>query len=140
MPKSICLDRDIDELFKARGRLVRRGKECRELSAIYLIRELTSTPDALLMQKRGEFLTLLIIPKRFVRKSHERHKLQRWLREAIRLSPRTTEIEGILNTVKKQALLGIRAERVPSKELNWLIVKADIEIILEHLLKAIERS
>jgi ribonuclease P protein component len=133
MPQSICLDRDIDELFKARQSLVRRGRDCRQLSAMWLLRD---APATLLTP----LLILFIIPKRYIRNSHERHKIQRWLREAIRCSPKTIEIEGLLQTINKEALLGIRCQLAPSKDLNWKVISSDIEIVLEHLLKAIERS
>jgi ribonuclease P protein component len=132
MPQSIHLERDIDELFQARQSLVRRGKDCRELSALWLLRE-TATPS------ESPVSTLLIIPKRFVRRSHDRHRIQRWIREATRLSPILLEVEELLRSQQKEALLGIRCQNNPSRSVNWAVINSDVQILLEHLLKVIKR-
>ena len=146
----MCLERDIDELFKARKYLVRPGKDTKRLTAMYVLRHFPSPQPGEGLGKKEDssgkttptapLLTLFIIPKRSVRRSHERHRIQRWFREAVRLSPITKEIEGILQSTNTQVLFGLRAELPPSKELNWPVVASDIEVILSRLLKVLQQE
>ncbi len=120
------LQRDIDELFKEGRPLVRTGKDTSVLSGKYLLREL---PEA----NAPVILFLYHAPKRFIRPAHDRNKLKRWMREAVRLSE---EMEGIKQTLHEknvQLLLLIRVMTPPSAKCNWQHIQKDIITLSEKL-------
>lgn len=132
MPSTIHLDRDIDALFEARQKLVRAGRECTALTCQYLIR--AENPEA-----ATPLSFLPICPKRYIKRSHERHKLQRWIKEALRASPQLAHAENLLKEKQLEVLLGIRIDRMPSKTVNWKSISSDMEVMLGQLLWTIER-
>ncbi len=132
MASTIHLDRDIDALFEARQKLVRAGRECKALTCQYLIRPVRPEQDPGL-------LFLPICPKRYIKRSHERHKLQRWIKEALRISPLLANVEHLLKEKQLEVLLGIRIDRMPSPIVHWKSISADMQVLLEQLLLVIER-
>jgi ribonuclease P protein component len=115
------LQKDIDELFAKRKSLVRSGHQTATLSSLYLLRPLTQIGDPLVF--------LLHAPKKFIRQAHERNKLKRWMREAIRQSEEINNAVMILTDKSLQGLLLIRADYKPSKDHAWDEITNDIAII-----------
>jgi ribonuclease P protein component len=115
------LQRDIDALFAARKTLTRTGKDTIVLSSQYLLRDLP--------QNESPILFLLHAPKKFVRRAHERNKLKRWMREAIRTSDEMKTAYARLNEKNIQALVVIRASEPPSKKCSWENIVNDIGVI-----------
>ena len=122
----IRLQKDIDELFAKRKSLVRSGNQTRTLSSIYYFR-----PSS---EKTEPILFLLHAPKKFIKQAHERNKLKRWMREAIRKNDELEKISELLTNKNIQALLLIRADYKPSKEHGWQQIKEDIQIIGKKLI------
>jgi ribonuclease P protein component len=128
----IRLQKDIDELFAKRKSLVRSGNQTSSLSSIYFLRPLDEQSDPLLF--------LLHAPKKFIKQAHERNKLKRWMREAIKKNEEIEKIKEILAEKKLQVLLLIRADFKPSKDHSWQQIYEDIRIITKHLMKKIQIS
>jgi len=126
---TIRLKKDIDELFAKRKSLVRSGNQTSSLSSIYVLRPLDGQTDSLLF--------LLHAPKKFIKQAHERNKLKRWMREAIRKNEEIEKIKGILAEKNLQALILVRADFKPSKEHGWRQIKEDIQIIGRKLIDKI---
>src|SRR5438874_605520 len=82
------LQKDIDELFAGRKSLARSGKQTSTISSLYLLRNA--------IQEDEPFLFLFHVQKRVVPKAHERNKLRRWMREAVRQSEELHEIKSVL--------------------------------------------
>jgi ribonuclease P protein component len=116
---------DIDELFAKRKSLVRSGNNTSTLSSIYYLRTLEEDADPILF--------LLHAPKKFIKAAHERNKLKRWMREAIRKNDEFVKSKEILIEKKMQALLLIRADSRPSKDHGWQQIVDDVRIIGERL-------
>jgi ribonuclease P protein component len=112
------LQRDIDALFAARKTLARTGRDTATLSSQYLLRELP--------ENESPILFLLHAPKKNVRRAHERNKLKRWLREAIRRSDEMKKTFARLKEKNIQALVVIRASAPPSKKCSWDVIESDI--------------
>ena len=128
----IRLQKDIDELFAKRKSLVRSGNQTRSLSSIYHLRTIEENGDPLLF--------LLHAPKKFIKQAHERNKLKRWMREAIRKNEEIEKIKGIVAEKNMQLLLLVRADFRPSKEHGWQQIEDDIRIITKHLIKKLHSS
>ena len=126
---TIRLKKDIDELFAKRKSLVRSGNQTSSLSSIYVLRPLDGQTDSLLF--------LLHAPKKFIKEAHERNKLKRWMREAIRKNEEIEKIKGILAEKNLQALILVRADFKSSKEHGWKQIKEDIQIIGRKLIDKI---
>ncbi len=129
MFRTICLRRDIDLLFAQRQNLARAGRQTSVLSALYVTKDTPEQPVY------PGIHILLIVPKRFVKHSNKRNTIKRWIKEALRLSPKLTIIEAGLQASGKQVLLGLRGDQPPSKTMNWDVISKDIEIILTQLSK-----
>ena len=123
------LQRDIDALMHSRKPLAIAGRKSSVLSAFYFLRELP--PDA------PPMLFLLHAPKRQTRPAHERNKLKRWMREAIRQSDEMKEAHRILAQENRQALILIRATMPPSADCSWNQIQDDVRIISALLIKKI---
>lgn len=121
------LQRDIDALMAGRKPLAIAGRKTNVLSAFYFLRELP--PD------EPPILFLLHAPKRIARPAHDRNKLKRWMREAIRQSDEMKNVYEKLQGEKKQTLILIRATMSPSSDCNWNQIEEDIRIIADSLIK-----
>jgi ribonuclease P protein component len=119
------LQRDIDELFAKRKSLARSGNQTSTLSSIYYIRPLSENDEPILF--------LLHAPKKFIKEAHERNKLKRRMREAIRNNEEFENIRAILLEKKLQLLLLVRADFKPSKDHGWQQIESDIRIIVKKL-------
>ena len=126
------LQKDIDDLFSKRKSLVRSGNQTTTLSSIYYLRPMPENSEPILF--------LLHAPKKFIKPAHERNKLKRWIREAIRKNEEFQMIREILLEKKQQALLLVRADFKPSKDHNWLQIEGDISIVTKRLMKNIQSS
>jgi ribonuclease P protein component len=126
------LQKDIDELFAGRKSLVRSGNQTTTLSSIYYLRLLT--------EKSEPILFLLHAPKKIIKQAHERNKLKRWMREAIRKNEEFQMIKEILSEKKLQALLLLRSDFKPSKDHAWQQIEADISIVTKRLMKNLHSS
>ena len=133
MLRTICLRRDIDQLFEERKNLARSRKETSVLSSIYVCR------SEVLDDAVGIYL-LLIVPKKFVKHSNKRNAVKRWIREALRLSPQFKPLDEYLAQTKKQVLLGIRGDKPPSSTMNFKAISSDIEVILSRLKMLVEKQ
>lgn len=120
------LQRDIDELFKEGRSLGRTGKDTSVVSGKYLLREL---PEA----KAPVILYLYHAPKKFIKPAHERNKLKRWMREAVRLSEEMNSIKDTLAEKNVQMLLLLRITTPPSATCNWQHITEDIRSIAGKL-------
>ena len=128
----IRLQKDIDELFGGRKSLVRSGNQTTTLSSIYILRQVPDSAEPILF--------LLHAPKKFIKAAHERNKLKRWMREAVRKNEELEKIKEILSGKKQQALLLIRADFRPSKDHAWQQIETDISIIIKRLMKNLHSS
>jgi ribonuclease P protein component len=128
----IRLQKDIDELFAMRKSLVRSGNQTSSLSSIYHLREIEENDEPLLL--------LFHAPKKFIKQAHERNKLKRWIREAIRKSEEIQNAVKILRDKKLQVLLLVRADFKPSKDHAWNEIKNDIVVIGNKLGEKIQNS
>jgi ribonuclease P protein component len=126
------LQKDIDDLFGKRKSLVRSGNQTTTLSSIYYLRPLEENSEPILF--------LLHAPKKFIKPAHERNKLKRWIREAIRKNEEFQMIRKILSEKNQQALLLVRADFKPSKDHNWQQVEADISVVTKRLMKNLQSS
>lgn len=117
----IRLERDIDLVFKGAKRLRHGGT----LAARFVKRERAEAAPPILF--------LFIIPKRFVRHSHERNQIKRWLREALIHSEVFQTLLSTLRTGNQQYLVSIRVDRPPSTQMHWGVIKPEIELIVEGL-------
>lgn len=115
------LQKDIDELFASRKSLVRSGNHTSTLSSIYSIRPL--------IEDAPPILYLLHAPKKFIKLAHERNKLKRWMREALRTSDEFESIKDILIEKELQVLLLIRADFRPSKNHSCQHIQDDVRSI-----------
>jgi ribonuclease P protein component len=135
-PKSLIpmirLQKDIDELFAGRKSLVRSGNQTTTLSSIYYLRPLLENSEPVLF--------LLHAPKKFIKQAHERNKLKRWMREAIRKNEEFQMIREILSAKNQQALLLLRADFKPSKDHSWQQIEEDMKIITRSLLEKSQKS
>lgn len=118
----LCLQRDIDELFKEGRSLGRTGRDTSVVSGKYLLREL---PEA----KAPVILYLYHAPKKFIKPAHERNKLKRWMREAVRLSEEMDSIKDTLAQKNIQLMLLLRITTPPSAKCNWQHITEDIRSI-----------
>ncbi len=114
------LVRDIDELFKEGRSLGRAGKDTSVVSGKYLLREL---PEA----NAPAILFLYHAPKKFIKPAHERNKLKRWMREAVRISEEMNAIKDTLHEKNMQLLLLLRITTPPSAKCNWAHITADVQ-------------
>jgi ribonuclease P protein component len=119
------LQKDIDELFAQPKSLVRSGNQTKTLSSMYYIRPLSENVEPILF--------LLHAPKKFIRQAHERNKVKRWMREAMRKDEEFKTIKELLLEKKLQVLLLIRADFKPSKDHGWQQIEEDIRIIVERI-------
>jgi ribonuclease P protein component len=124
------LQKDIDELFSKRRSLVRSGDHTSTLSAIFYLRPFPDGVDPILF--------LLHAPKKNIKEAHERNKVKRWMREAMRKNAAANEIAELLTEKKLQALVLIRADFRPSPGHGWQQIEEDIRIIYTRLLKKIQ--
>ncbi len=115
------LQRDIDALMGGRRPLALAGRKTAVLSAFTYFRELPAHASPILF--------LLHAPKRQIRPAHDRNKLKRWMREAIRGSEEIKQAYALLHENNIQALILIRATEPPSKRCQWLNVQADVAMI-----------
>lgn len=120
------LQRDIDELFKEGRSLGRMGRDTLVVSGKYLLRKL---PEA----KAPVILYLYHAPKKFIKPAHERNKLKRWMREAVRLSEEMDSIKDTLHEKNVQLLLLLRITTPPSARCNWQHITEDIRSIAGKL-------
>lgn len=120
------LQRDIDELFKEGRSLGRTGRDTSVVSGKYLLREL---PEA----NAPVILYLYHAPKKFIKPAHERNKLKRWMREAVRLSEEMDSIKDTLHEKNVQLLLLLRITTPPSARCNWQHITEDIRSIAGKL-------
>ena len=123
------LQKDIDELFAKRKSLVRSGNQTKTLSSIYYLRPVE--------EKTEPILFLFHAPKKFIHEAHERNKLKRWIREAIRHNEEIQKIRERLLEKKLQALVLIRADFKPMKDHGWQQIEEDIRIIIDKLYEKI---
>jgi len=121
----IRLQKDIDDLFANRRSLTRSGNQTTTISSIFYLRELPEASEPILF--------LLHAPKKFVKPAHERNKLKRWMREAIRKNEEFLKIREILSEKKLQALLLLRSDFKPSKDHSWNEIEGDIKIVIQKL-------
>ncbi len=128
----IRLQKDIDELFAKRKSLVRSGNQTKTLSSIYYFRSFS--------EKAEPILYLIHAPKKFTKLAHERNKLKRWIREAIRKNEEIEKINELLTIKNMQVLLLVRADFRPSKEHGWQQIEDDIRMITKHLMKKLHSS
>ena len=126
------LQKDIDELFGKRKHLVRSGNQTTTLSSIYYLRPLT--------EKSEPILFLLHAPKKIIKQAHERNKLKRWMRDAIRKNEEFQLVREFLSEMKLQVLLLLRADFKPSTGHAWLQIEEDISIVTKRLMKNIHSS
>lgn len=116
------LQRDIDELFKEGRSLGRTGKDTSVTSGKYLLREL---PEA----NAPVILFLYHAPKKLIKPAHERNKLKRWMREAVRISQEMNAMGDTLHEKNIQLLLLLRITTPPSAKCNWQHITEDIRSI-----------
>ncbi|MFI5264691.1 MAG: ribonuclease P protein component [Candidatus Kapaibacterium sp.] len=128
----IRLQKDIDDLFANRKSLTRSGNQTTTISSIYYLRELPEASEPILF--------LLHAPKKFIKPAHERNKLKRWMREAIRKNEELEKIREILSEKKQQALLLLRSDFKPSKDHAWNQIEGDILIVMKLLLEKSQKS
>src|SRR4051812_987612 len=95
----IRLQKDISELFSGRRSLARSGKQTSTISSLYQIRDFLSDDP---------IVFLFHVQKKVVPKAHDRNKLRRWIREAVRHSAELMEIESALREKNKQVLILLR--------------------------------
>jgi len=124
--QTIRLQRDIDELFAEGRSLGRTGKDTSVISGKYLLRELPE-PNA------PALLLLYHAPKKFTKPAHERNKLKRWMREAVRISDQMKNVSELVEGNSKQLLILMRITQPPSKDCNWQHISEDIRSIAEKL-------
>lgn len=122
-PEMIRLERDIDVVFRGGRRLKHSGT----FAARYAIRELPAGA--------GPLLFLFIVPKRFVRRAHERNRIKRWMREAFIASEAFQALTASLTGSTRQYLVSIRVDKAPSAEMHWGVIKPEIETIVEAVAK-----
>jgi ribonuclease P protein component len=126
----IRLQNDIDELFGKRKSLVRSNNQTTTLSSIYYIRQLPENAE--------QIIFLLHAPKKFIKEAHDRNKVKRWMREAIRNNAEFEKIKKILLEKNLQTLLLVRADFKPSKDHGWQQIEPDIRMITDYLTKKIQ--
>jgi ribonuclease P protein component len=121
------LKRDIDLLFKEARPLAKAGRDTAVVAARYVVRELAE----------GEVPILILYhaPKKFTKPAHERNKLKRWMREAVRLSEEMASLSEMLSGNKKQVLLLVRITTPPSPSCNWQHISADMRSIGKKLVE-----
>jgi ribonuclease P protein component len=120
------LQRDIDELFKEGRSLGRTGRDMSVVSGKYLLREL---PEA----NAPVILYLYHAPKKYIKPAHERNKLKRWMREAVRISEEMNAINNVLSEKNMQMMLLLRITTPPSEKCNWQHITDDIRSIAGKL-------
>ena len=125
--QTIRLQRDIDELFAEGRSLGRTGKDTLVVSGKYLLRELPE-PNA------PALLLLYHAPKKFTKPAHERNKLKRWMREAVRISDQMKNVSELVEGNSKQLLILMRITQPPSKDCNWQHIEGDVKKIGEVLM------
>ena len=130
--ETICLKKDIDDLFAARKSLVRSGNQTSTLSSLYLVRELP--------QGSAPIMFLLHAPKKFISQAHQRNRVKRRMREAIRRCDDLYTIVSELLSRELQVLLVIRADHKPSKKHGWNEINADIQVITTRLAQRVLKS
>ena|SRR2546430_169230 len=123
--KTIRLRKDIDELFAGRRSLARSGNQTATISSLYFLRPLLEDDEPLLI--------LFHAPKKNIPKAHERNKVKRWMREAVKQNEELSRIESALKEKNKQVLLLLRGDFKPSKEHSWQEIRSDINIIAGSL-------
>ncbi|MDP4219073.1 MAG: ribonuclease P protein component [Bacteroidota bacterium] len=126
------LQKDIDELFARRKWLVRSLRETNMLSSLFFFRRLEENAEPLLL--------LLHAPKRIARYAHERNKLKRRIREALRQSEEIREAVRELSGNKMQVLLLVRSDFNPSKDHGWPEIQEDISLLGIKLLEKIQKA
>jgi ribonuclease P protein component len=119
----IRLERDIDVVLRGGKRLKHSGT----FAARFALRELPAGAKPLLF--------LFIVPKRFVRRAHERNQIKRWLREALIASEAFQTLTTALASSERQFLVSIRVDKAPSATMNWNVIHAEVESIVEALQK-----
>jgi RNase P protein component len=72
---------------------------------------------------------LFFVTKRDVPKSADRHKLKRWMREAVGHSSDLREVTLLARTQRKCLLLVLRIRKLPGVSVNWDIILSDVQSI-----------
>ncbi|HYM21275.1 MAG TPA: ribonuclease P protein component [Candidatus Kapabacteria bacterium] len=115
------LRHDIDELFARGKRLRYDGK----IGVRYIVLENSSDAHPLLF--------LLVTPKRYIRKAHERNKLKRWLREVVRNSESMEKLAMQLQNANRQMIVSLFIREKPSARMNWDVIRREVEDIAQQL-------
>ena len=111
-------DKSLDWLFKNK-RQIRPTKPFQILSASFAIETPSEHPG---------LVFLFQVTKRDIPEAHDRQKVKRWLREAIR---RSEDLQVIaLNARKKlsRTHLALRIKEKPGPKVNWPAILADVEL------------
>jgi RNase P protein component len=78
---------------------------------------------------------LFFVTKKDVPRSVDRHKLKRWMREAVRHSEELRDVAMLARKQKKSLLLILRIRKLPSSTVNWDYVLPDV-LLIGRALKA----
>lgn len=109
---TLRLERDIDELFKKGRWLAHARKDTVVIEVKHLLRAL---PQA----NAPAILILYNAPKKYVKSAHERNKLKRWMREAVRSSEEFTKLGEMARENNRQMLVLLRLSSPPNAHCNW---------------------
>jgi hypothetical protein len=122
---TLRLTRDLDWFFENRKPLRIRQRTRPIVDAAYAVRPLLEGADPVMI--------LILTPKRGVRMSHDRHKLQRWLREAIRTCGAMNEVSTEARACGMQVIMLLRISQPPSPEVTWDVIKPQVDQLAELL-------
>ena len=117
----IRLERDIDFVFSQSKRLRHRGS----LAVRFAVRAREDSAAPILF--------LFIVPKRFLKRAHDRNQIKRWLREALIHCEAYQSLLHTIENAERQYLVSIRVDRVPSAQMNWKVIQPETEKIIEAL-------
>lgn len=72
---------------------------------------------------------LFFVTKRDVPRSVDRHKLKRWMREAVRLAPDLEEVSLLARKQRRSLLLILKIRKLPSAQVKWDTILPDVQLI-----------
>ena len=76
---------------------------------------------------------LFLVAKRSVREAHDRNKLRRWMREAVKNTLEFYEIELLAKESESQVLIMLRASNPPGKNVQFRSISSDVRELAQNL-------